>query len=279
MKGIWFTELQTKGLTIGCEVKKVLHREKTPFQEIEVFDTDIWGRVLVLDNAIQTTTKDEFVYHEMITHVALNTHPNPQKVLVIGGGDGGAIREIIKHETVEKATHVEIDKGVIEAAKKYLPEIAVALLEANPKVEVLIEDGIKHIKEKENYYDVIIVDSTDPVGPAIELFSKSFYANVYKVLKDDGMLVVQSDSPYYHPDVVKMAFNGIKEIFPLTRLYLANIPTYPSGLWSFTVGSKKYDPQEPCHSHQEGCRYYSLELHKAAFQLPVLVEQLIGNGE
>lgn len=280
MKGVWFTELQTKDLTLGCAVKKVLHREITPFQEIKVFDTDVWGRVLVLDDAIQTTIKDEFIYHEMITHVALNTHPNPKKVLVIGGGDGGAIREIIKHETVEKATHVEIDKGVIEAAKKYLPEIAVALLEDNPKVEVLIEDGIKHIKEKENNYDVVIVDSTDPVGPAKGLFVKDFYAAIHKALKEDGIFVAQTESPFYNQDLISKVYEDISSLFPITKLYGAFVPTYPGGYWSFTMGSKLYDPEKIDISKLQvfETKYYTPEIHKASFVLPKFVQELLKNS-
>jgi spermidine synthase len=274
---LWFTEYQTPAIGFSCKSTGTLRTEKTAYQDLAVIETEQFGRMLLLDGMVMTTEKDEFIYHEMISLIACNSHPRPSKVLIIGGGDGGTLREVVRHPDVEQGTLVEIDDRVIQAARDFFPSLSCAL--DHEKSKVLVEDGIKYVQEHENCYDIVIVDSTDPVGPAIELFSKSFYANVYKVLKDDGMLVVQSDSPYYHPDVVKMAFNGIKEIFPLTRLYLANIPTYPSGLWSFTVGSKKYDPQEPCHSHQEGCRYYSLELHKAAFQLPVLVEQLIGNGE
>lgn len=277
LKGVWFTELQTKDLTIGCAVKKVLHREKTPYQEIEVFDTDVWGRMLVLDNAIQTTIKDEFVYHEMITHVPLNTHPNPKKVLVIGGGDGGAIREIIKHDTIEKATHVEIDKGVIEAAKKYLPEIAVALLEDNPRVEVLIEDGIKHIKEKQNYYDVIIVDSTDPVGPAEGLFAKDFYAAIHRALKEDGIFVAQTESPFYNKDLISKVYKDISSLYPIAKLYAAFVPTYPGGYWTFTMGSKVYDPEEVDINKVRTfeTKYYTPELHQASFVLPKFVQDLL----
>lgn len=275
MKGVWFTELQTDNLCISCAVKDVLHREKTQYQELEVLDTHIWGRMLVLDGAIQTTIEDEFVYHEMITHVALNTHPNPKRTLVIGGGDGGAIREIIKHDTVEKATLVEIDEGVVNAAKKYLPEISVALT-GNPRVEVLIEDGIKHVQEKENYYDVIIVDSTDPVGPAVGLFAKDFYASIYKALKEDGIFVAQTESIFYNKDLIARVYKDISSIFPITKLYLATVPTYPAG-WSFTMGSKVYDPEQIDLTKVRNIKtkYYTPEVHKACFALPQFVKDFL----
>lgn len=271
MRGVWFTELQWDNLCISCAVKEVLHREKTPYQELQVLDTYTWGRMLVLDGAIQTTIEDEFVYHEMITHVPLNTHPNPKRVLVIGGGDGGTIREIVKHDTVEKATLVEIDEAVINAAKKYLPEISVALT-GNPKVEVLIEDGIKHVEEKENYYDVIIVDSTDPVGPAVGLFSKEFYASIHKALKDDGIFVAQTESIFYDKKLISRVYKDVSSLFPITKIYLASVPTYPAG-WCFTLGSKVHDPEiiDPAKIRSFETKYYTPQVHKASFALPRFV--------
>lgn len=276
MKGVWFSELQNSGLSIQCEVKKVLHEEVTEFQHLQVLDTTTFGRMLVLDNAIQTTIKDEFVYHEMISLPAINTHPAPRKVLVIGGGDGGAIREIAKHPLVEKATLVEIDGKVVEYSKKYLPEISVAL-DNNPKVEVLIEDGIKHIHEHKNYYDVILVDSTDPVGPAVGLFAADFYRGIYDALKEDGIFVAQTESPFFNQSLIKNVYKDIKTIFPIAKHYLAFIPTYPSGMWSFTMGSKKYDPEtiEKAQIADTNTRYYNADVHFGAFKLPTFARELI----
>lgn len=275
MKSVWFTEQQADNLCISCAVKDVLHREKTKYQELEVLDTYVWGRMLVLDGAIQTTIEDEFVYHEMITHVPLNTHPNPKRVLVIGGGDGGTIREIVKHDTVEKATLVEIDERVIEAAKKYLPEISVALT-GNPRVEVLIEDGIKHVQEKENYYDVIIVDSTDPVGPAVGLFSKDFYASIHKALKDEGIFVAQTESIFYNKQLISRVYKDVSSLFPITKIYLASVPTYPAG-WCFTLGSKVYDPEQIdlAKIRKFETKYYTPEVHKASFALPKFAQDFL----
>ncbi len=274
---LWVTEYQTPAIGFSCKSTETLRVEKTDFQHLAVVNTEQFGRMLLLDGMVMTTEKDEFVYHEMISLVACNSHPRPENVLIIGGGDGGTLREVVRHPAVKQGTLVEIDERVVQAARDFFPSISCALDDV--KSRVLIEDGIKYVQEHENCYDIVIVDSTDPVGPAVELFSQSFYANVYRVLKEDGMLVVQSDSPYYHPDVVRMAFNGINSTFPITKLYLANIPTYPSGLWSFTIGSKQYDPETLAHHHEQGCRYYTSRLHQAAFQLPVLVQKIIANGD
>lgn len=272
---LWFTEKQTENFGITAKVKQTLHTEKTEFQDLAMIDTAEWGHMLVLDGMVMTTHKDEFVYHEMVTHPALFTHPNPRHVLVVGGGDGGAIREVLKHQEVEKAVLVEIDGKVIEYSKKYLPEIAGEL--DNPRVEVHVDDGFMHIHNNKNAYDVIMVDSTEPVGPAAPLFEKGFYQGLYDALKEDGIFVAQTDNPWFKADLIRKVFNDVREIFPITRLYTANIPTYPSGMWTFTMGSKKHDPLEvdvqqipPIET-----KYYTAQLHKAAFVLPRFVEDII----
>lgn len=276
MKGLWFTELQTPGLKISCLTKETLHHEITPYQELAVIDTETFGRMLLLDGIIMTNIKDEFVYHEMISHVALNTHPNPENVLVIGGGDGGTIREIIKNPKVKKATLVEIDGAVIEASKKYLPEIAAGL--DDPKVEVKVEDGIKHIKETKNHYDIIIVDSTDPIGPAVGLFAKEFYQGIYEALKDEGIFVAQTESPFFNEELIKRVSDDVADIYPIKKTFLANIPTYPGGLWTFTMGSKKHDPEKVDETKfpKLETRYYTPQVHKAAFVLPKFVADIVG---
>ncbi len=273
---LWYTEKQTPVHGITSKINETLHREKTEFQDMAVIDTEQFGRMLVLDGMVMTTIKDEFVYHEMISHVALNTHPNPENVLVIGGGDGGAIREIVKHPKVKKATLVEIDGRVIEVSKQYLPEIAAALFE-NPKVEVRVEDGVKHAAESISQYDVILVDSTEPVGPAVGLFALDFYQTVAKALKPDGIMVAQTESPFFNDDLISRVYKDISRVFPITKLYLANIPTYPSGLWSFTMGSKKYDPEQVDESAlpELDTKYYTPGIHKAVFKLPRFVEKLL----
>ncbi|NQS76365.1 MAG: polyamine aminopropyltransferase [Peptococcaceae bacterium] len=274
---LWFTEQQTKNMKISLRVKQILHREMTPFQSLAVLDTEQFGPMLTLDNIIQTTVRDEFVYHEMITHVPLNTHAAPKKVLVIGGGDGGAVREIIKHQSIEKAVHCEIDGAVIEASRRFLPEISCAL--DDPRVEIVVADGIKHVQENKDTYDVIMVDSPDPIGPAVGLFSAAFYKDIFASLKEDGIFVAQTESPFFNRELIPDLVQSIGGIFPVTRLYLAVVPTYPGGLWSFTMGSKKYDPLEVdiAGLPQLDTRYYSPEIHRTCFVLPPFVKELLGS--
>ena len=271
----WFTEKQTEDMNLSCRIIRTLHSEVTPFQKLAVVETKQFGRMLILDNVIQTTIADEFVYHEMISHVALNTHQRPRSVLVVGGGDGGVVREIVKHDSVEKVVHCEIDGAVIEASRKYLPEISCAL--DNPRVKIIVDDGIKHVREHKNAYDVIMVDSTDPTGPAEGLFSADFYKDIYESLTEDGIFVAQTESPFFNRTLISRLYRDISSSFPVTRLFLANIPTYPGGLWSFTMGSKKYDPLEATgdNTPKLDTRYYSPEIHRACFMLPPFVKELI----
>ncbi len=273
--GIWFTEKQTDHFGITMKINRTLHTEQTDFQKLDIVETEEWGKMLLLDDMVMTSVKDEFVYHEMVTHIPLHTHICPEHVLVVGGGDGGVIREVLKHEHVKKATLVEIDGRVIEYSKQYLTEIAGKL--TDQRVEVLVDDGFMHIAKSENKYDVIIVDSTEPVGPAISLFTKGFYAGIYQALKEDGIFVAQTDNPWFKADLIQSVFKDVKDIFPITGLYTANIPTYPSGLWTFTIGSKKYHPLEiPDDRFTEmETKYYTKELHKAAFVLPKFVADLL----
>lgn len=270
---VWFTENQTPSVRLGLKVDSILHQETTPYQELVVAETAAYGRMLVLDGAIQTTTVDEFVYHEMITHVPLMMHPNPRTVGIIGGGDGGAVREALKHPSVEAVHLIEIDAQVVAAAKRYFPEISVEL--DNPRAHVHCTDGIQWVREARNF-DVIVVDSTDPVGPATGLFQPEFYQSVARALGADGIMVAQSESPFLEPDVIQMVVRGMRTAFPIVRLYLAAIPTYPSGFWSFTLGSKGPLPG-PADSGRAtfSTRYWTLGVHEAAFQLPKFVEDLL----
>ena len=272
---LWATEDQLPTMRLSLQSTNTLHTEKTPFQHLAVVNTLAFDRVLFLDGIIQTTIKDEFVYHEMITHPALNTHGNPKKALVIGGGDGGSIRELIKYPTIEKATLVEIDARVVENARQFLPEISGAL--DDPRVEVRYEDGVKHVQEHKNTYDVISVDSPDPIGPAVGLFAKDFYQNIYESLTDDGVFVAQTESPWFNQDLLSRVYKDISSIFPITRVMLAFIPSYPGGMWTFTMGSKKHDPLAVDESKFPGyqTRYYTPQIHKAAFVLPPFVQDLL----
>ena len=271
---LWYTEKQTDAFGITAKIKQSLVTEKTDYQDLAIIETEQFGRMLVLDGMVMTTVKDEFVYHEMVAHPVLNTHPNPKHVLIVGGGDGGVVREVLKHQAVEKVVLVDIDGKVIEYSKRFLPEIAGAL--DNPRVEVIVNDGFLHIHEHKNSYDVIMVDSTEPVGPAVQLFERGFYQGIYEALTMDGIFVAQTDNPWFKGDLIRKVYKDVKEIFPIVRVYCANIPTYPSGLWTFTIGSKTYDPLQ-CNEAQMSeleTKYYTPRLHKAAFVLPKFVEDL-----
>ncbi|WP_201008909.1 polyamine aminopropyltransferase [Paenibacillus glycanilyticus] len=272
---LWYTEKQTENFGITAKITKTYVNEQTEFQQLDMIETEEFGTMLVLDGMVMTTVKDEFVYHEMVAHPVLFTHPNPEHVLVVGGGDGGVIREIMKHPKVKKAVLVDIDGKVIEYSKKYLPTIAGEL--DNPRVEVLVNDGFMHIHDHKNTYDVIMVDSTEPVGPAANLFTRGFYQGIYEALKEDGIFVAQTDNPWFKADLIQSVNKDVKEVFPIVRVYGANIPTYPSGLWTFTMGSKKYDPLEVDEASIADIptKYYTPRLHKAAFVLPKFVEGLV----
>lgn len=269
----WVTEYQTPALGYSLKVKETLRVETTKYQELAVVETEQFGKMLFLDGMVMTSDKDEFVYHEMIAWPALQAHPKPERVLIIGGGDGGVLREVLKHPELKEAVLVEIDERVIQASRDFFPEMSCAF--ENPKAKVIVKDGIKFIKESKELFDIVIIDSTEPVGPAVELFSKAFYQNVYEALKADGIIVAQSESPFFNQDVIAMAFGGIKKVFPITKLYLASIPTYPSGLWSFTIGSKKHDPEIINNNIDAKRKYYSQAVHEAAFKLPVFTKEII----
>jgi spermidine synthase len=272
---MWLKEMQIENAAMTYKVKETLVRKKTEFQDLAILDTYEFGRMLVLDGIVQTTVKDEFVYHEMISHIPLFTHKKPERVLVVGGGDGGVIREILKHPVVKEAVLCEIDGAVIEECKKYLPEISCAL--SDPRCTVIVGDGIKYVKENKNAFDIVIVDSTDPFSIAEGLFGGNFYKDIHEALKEDGIFIAQTETPFFLPDTVKKVFNDAKEIFPITRLFMAAIPTYPGGYWSFTIGSKKYDPLEADVKKIQGfeTRYYTPELHKACFVLPKYIKDII----
>lgn len=271
---MWLKEGQIENAAMTYKIKETLFRKKTEYQDLAIVDTYSFGRMLLLDGIVQTTIKDEYVYHEMIAHIPLFTHPNPKKILVVGGGDGGAIREVLKHPSVEKAVLCEIDKEVINECKRFLPEISCALDDA--RCEIFVGDGIKYVHEHKNEFDVIIVDSTDPFGAAEGLFGGSFYKEIYDCLTEDGIFIAQTETPFYLPEVVKRVYNDANAVFPITKLFMAGIPTYPSGFWSFTVGSKKHDPEtvDLSNSIDIDTKYYTKKLHKACFVLPKFVEDL-----
>lgn len=275
------TEHQSEHLDLSAEVSQVLYKGKSEFQDIEVADSKEFGRMLVLDGVFQTSIKDEFMYHESIAHIPLFLHPHPANVLIIGGGDGGAAREAVRHPEVEHVTMVEIDGKVIELSKQFFPEISKAMLENNPKLTVKVGDGIGFMAEAENFYDVIIVDCSDPIGPGEGLFTYEFYKNTFKALKEDGLFVQQTESPFMHQPLIKKIWKSVSDIFPISRLYTAFIPLYPSGMHCFTMGSKKYDPLKwtPNRLQTFKTRYYNEGIQRSAFALPNFVKELLYGEE
>lgn len=275
MDQLWFYEKHTRGYGVHWKVKEVLHTEKTRYQELAIIDTVEWGKTLVLDGNVQVTESDEFIYHEMIAHTAMNSHPHPQKVLIIGGGDGGTAREVLKHESVQEVDLVEIDDRVVENSKAYLPTMACAFKDS--RLNLHIEDGIKFVRDTSELYDLVIIDSSDPIGPAVQLYSTEFYQDVSQCLQEDGMIAVQSESPVFYQDTFVRVFENLNSVFPLVKVCLAPIMTYTAGPWSFTLGSKKWDPERIANDKRsiDGLKYYNDDLHKGAFILPQFIKDML----
>ena len=280
----WFSEKHTKDVKLSIRVDKQVYSGKSDYQRIDIFDTPAFGRILVLDGYLMLTEKDEFIYHEMITHVPMAVHPNVKDVLVIGAGDGGVVRELCRYPEIERIDLVEIDGEVIETSKKFLPFTACQL--ENERVHIFIQDGLKFIRRKKDEYDLIIVDSTDPFGPGEGLFSREFYGNCFKALHEDGIMVNQHESPFYEQDALAMqrAHKRIIESFPFSRIYQAHIPTYPSGHWLFGFSTKKYHPLRDLNEARWNARklatkYYTTTLHRGAFYLPAYVEEMLKDVE
>jgi len=281
---LWFSEKHTENVQFSIQVDKQLCSMQSEFQRIDIFESQEFGRFLTLDGYMMLTEKDEFIYHEMITHVPMAVHPNARNVLVIGAGDGGVLRELIRYDTIERIDLVEIDGMVIDVCKEHLPLTACSF--EDKRVNVYIQDGLRYVRKFENEYDLIIVDSTDPFGPGEGLFTKEFYGNCYKALKSDGIMVNQHESPFYDEDAVAMkrAHKRIVDSFSISKVYQAHIPTYPSGHWLFGFASKKYHPIydfAPKYWKSLGLktRYYNTNLHRGSFYLPNYVEELLKDVE
>ncbi len=276
---LWFSELHTKDVKMSIRVDKQLHSEQSEYQRIDVFESGEFGRFLTLDGIMMLTEKDEFIYHEMITHVPMASNPDIKNVLVIGAGDGGTVRELTRYGTIENIDMVEIDKRVVEVCKEYLPQTACRL--DDPRVHIFYDDGLRFVRFCENRYDLIIVDSTDPFGPGEGLFTSEFYGNCFNALTANGILVNQHESPYYDDDAKAMqrAHRRIKEFFDICCVYQAHIPTYPSGHWLFGFASKSVDPlaadAERWNDLGIKTRYYNTELHKGCFAIPNYVKELL----
>lgn len=281
---LWYSEQHTDHVRFSLKVKEQLFCQKSDFQQVDILETYEFGRILTLDGCLMVTEKDEFIYHDMIVHVPMATNLDIKKVLVIGAGDGGTIRELTRYASIEHIDMVEIDELVVEACKKYLPQTACSL--DDPRVHIHYEDGLKFVRRKSNEYDLILVDSTDPFGPGEGLFTKEFYGNCYNALTDQGILVNQHESTYYdaYVEAMKRAHRRIKETFPIAKVYQAHIPTYPSGHWLFGYASKNFDPIENLNAEKWNAlgiktKYYNTELHKGCFALPNYVKEQLNEYE
>ncbi|MDR1674410.1 MAG: polyamine aminopropyltransferase [Oscillospiraceae bacterium] len=270
---LWYTENHTENVRFSIKVDRHLTSITSEFQRIDVFESYEFGRLLVLDGYLMLTEKDEYIYHEMITHIPMAVNPGIRNILLIGAGDGGALRELCRYDCIEKIHLAEIDKAVVDTCKEYFPKLAVGF--NDPRVTVYYEDGLKFIRDKVGVYDLIIVDSTDPFGVGEGLFTKEFYGNCNKSLAQDGILINQHESVFYdeYADSMEKVHEKISSLFKIAAVYQAHIPTYPSGHWLFGFASETFDPVKDLKAQQWNnlgikTRYYNTELHKGCFALP-----------
>jgi len=273
----WFIEYQTPHSAHMHGIKEVLHSRKTEFQQIDVVDSEEYGRMLLLDGKVQSTVKDEYFYHECLVHPILLAHPKPESVLIIGGGEGGTLREVLKHQGVKRAVMVDIDQGVVEASRKYMPELSVGAFD-DKRLELVIGDGRKYVENSSERFDIIIINVTDPLeeGPEALLYTKDFYSYAYKSLSDQGIIVTQATSTYYSSYCFAILHNTMGEVFGTAGGYQVWVPAYDS-MWGFVYGTKGADPKRLSSEDVEGglgrmgikdLRYYDGRTHGALFILP-----------
>jgi spermidine synthase len=277
-RDFWYKELHNQNCGLTLSMDRILESTESEFQTIDVIHNPTFGNLLVLYGSLMVCDNDNNAYNEMIAHVPLFSHPAPRKVLVIGGGDCGTLTEILRHPDVESITMCEIDKKVVEVSKKYFPYLTEGL--ADPRANLIFADGKKYIEDTDEKFDIIILDLSDPVGPAADLFQKKFHRRVFDQLNDDGILLAQAESPYLNKATLKAMYANLDDIFPLVRLYTCFMPIYPSGLWAFAFCSKKYDPLKNFDRQKYErlalkTRYYNAETHLSAFSLPQFLKDLL----
>ncbi len=281
---LWFSEYHAPDVKHSIRVNRHLYSKKSDYQQIDIFDTPEFGKVLALDGNVMITERDEFIYDEMITHVPMSVHPNVQDVLVIGAGDGGVVKELTRYQSVRRIDLVEMDPQVVEACQEYLPENACRL--NDERVHIYFDNALRFIRRCTNEYDLIIVDSTDPFGPSEGYFTREFYGICYNALHEDGIMVNQQGSPFYKHDAEEMqrSHKRIVNTFPISRVYQAHIPTYAAGYWLFGFASKKYHPVDDFDAQKWmalklDTNYYTTRLHKGAFYLPAYLEKMLEEVE
>ena len=281
---LWFSEFHTPDVKHSIRVQRHLYSHKSECQQIDIYDTPEFGKVLTLDGNVMLTERDEFIYDEMITHVPMAVHPNVQDVLVIGAGDGGVVRELARYESIRRIDLVEMDEQVLDACRRYLPGNACRL--DDDRVHIYFDNALRFIRRKHAQYDLIIVDSTDPFGPSEGYFTREFYGSCYNALREDGIMVNQQGSPFYHQDAGAMqrSHKRIVSTFPISRVYQAHIPTYAAGYWLFGFASKKYHPiddfdRDKWLALHLKTNYYTVRLHTGAFFLPAFLERMLEEVE
>lgn len=284
-RDIWFTD-KDDSRALSIRYSEVLYREKSPFQLVQVLDTYAYGKTLTIDGMVMCTERDEFVYHELITHPAMQLNPNVKRVLVIGGGDGGTVRELMRYaDQLEQVVMVEIDEKVVEASRLHLPSLSCQL--SHPKLDLRFDDGIAYVKNAADAsFDLIIVDGSDPEGPAEGLFSESFYRDIHRCLRADGLLTLQSEGPHFNAKAFVELHKCLQNVFGGNQVhcYLGFIPTYPTGMWGFNLAHKNpamhpvsslNSAAADAFSEKEDLKYYSADVHRAAFTLPPFVKKML----
>ena len=281
---LWFSECHAPDVKHSLRVNRHLYSKKSEYQQIDIFDTPEFGRVLALDGNVMLTERDEFIYDEMITHVPMSVHKNAKDILVIGAGDGGVVKELTRYDRVERIDLVEMDGEVIEACRAYLPENACRLDDS--RVHIYFDNALRFIRRCSNEYDLIIVDSNDPFGPSEGYFTREFYGICYNALREDGIMVNQQGSPFYKHDAEAMqrSHTRIVNTFPISRVDQAQIPTYAAGYWLFGFASKKYHPIDDFEARQWqalhlSTNYYTTKLHIGSFYLPAYLEKMLEEVE
>lgn len=275
---LWYTEKIDDSLGLTLKIKEHLFHQKTAFQTIDVLESAVYGRVMVIDGMVMLTETDEYVYHELLTHIPLQFLDSPERILIIGGGDGGTAREALKYPKVKEVVMVEIDEGVIETARNFFPTTSCSF--QDPRLRILVDDGAAFVKNEKEDFDLVIIDSTDPIGPAEVLFSEDFYKNCSRILKPHGILTTHTESPFHHlyRDTIALVHRRLRTVLPKTFAYLGSIPTYPFGLFSFAFASRGINPITDAFRAEHlpaDLKYYNHELARGAFALPNFMKRLM----
>ena len=280
----WFSEHHTENVKFSVKVDKHLFTNETDLGRVDIFESPEFGKFLAVDGYIIFTEKDEFIYDEMLSHVPMAVNPKAKSVLVFGSGDGGVVEEFLKYDTIEKIDLVEVNEGVIEACRLYFPETSGCL--DDPRVTTYTENALRFIRHIDREYDIIVVDSAGFYGPGESLLTREFYGSCYKALSEDGIMVNQHQSPFYDEDRLETqrAHRRIVDIFPISKIYQAHIPTYPSGYWLFGFASKKFHPTDDLKAEEWNrlgimTDYYTTRLHRGSFALPAYVERMLKEVE